>query len=273
MALIALALLLAGAADAAVPALVAKSVRMDKVALSRESRFFVQRERDADQLLAFNLTDLMCEYTAAANLTGTWANPTCNKLEGVQYWGHYLGHFLSATAQLSNATGSSAARAAGATVVQTMAATQAAWSALGAPYVGYLFPYTYDAWANLWAGESCAPVCVPWYIFHKMLAGERQAGGKGRTGSRSGLRYLRIARAAAGLLDQFELAGNAQALTVALGMAAWAQVRFTLQVMRLAITRAYVGTRFISSPTLASGCCCGCPRFWRPGTVADRSWH
>jgi hypothetical protein len=163
--------LAAGAFRALPPVLQATPISMDRVTLSPESRFFVQRARDADQLLAFNLTDLMCEYTSAANLTGTWANPTCTKLEGVQYWGHYLGHFLSATAQLVNSTASVEARVAGATVVATMTRVQALWTALGPPYVGYLFPYTYDAWENLWAGESCAPVCVPWYIYHKMLAG------------------------------------------------------------------------------------------------------
>lgn len=159
------------AATTVAPALVATPLRMDLVSLSPQSRFYEQRERDADQLLAFNLSDLMCEYTSAANMTGTWANPTCTKLENVGYWGHYVGHFLSATAQLVNATSSDAARATGATVVETMAAAQAAWTALGPPYVGYLFPYSYDAWTNLWAGQYCAPVCVPWYVFHKMLAG------------------------------------------------------------------------------------------------------
>jgi hypothetical protein len=153
------------------PPVLARAITMDRVELSPTSRFFEQRARDADQLLSFNLTDLMCEYTSAANLTGTWLSPTCTKLEGVQYWGHYLGHFLSATAQLYNATTSIDARAAGSIVVASMAVTQAAWTALGPPYVNYLFPYSYVAWENLWSGESCAPVCVPWYIYHKMLAG------------------------------------------------------------------------------------------------------
>ena len=51
---------------------------------------------------------------------------------------------------------------------------------------------------------NCEPVCVPWYVFHKMLAG---------------------------LLDQYQLAGNSQALDMAKQMAAWtkANVESVLQ--------------------------------------------
>lgn len=190
-------LLVSLGARAAAAALAIHPIPMDRVSLPANSRFSMQRARNADQLLALNETDLACEFTSAANLTGTWLAPTCVKTEGVEYFGHYLGHWLSATAQLSNATGDGAARAAGARVVAVLARVQDAWSAAGAPYAtGYLFPYTYDTWAALFRGESCAPTCVPFYVYHKVLQG---------------------------MLDQHVLAGNAQALTVALGMAAWAK--------------------------------------------------
>jgi hypothetical protein len=44
--------------------------------------------------------------------------------------------------------------------------------------------------------QNCDPVCVPWYVYHKMMAG---------------------------LLDQYTRTGNQQALDVVVGMAAWAQ--------------------------------------------------
>ena len=186
------------------PPLAATSLTMDNVALAPGSRWFERRARNEAYLTQqLNLTDVLCEYTAAANITGTWASPTCSKLEGVQYWGHFAGHWLSATAQLCNATrGASPACAANADAVSRLAATQAAWSALGAADpvyapAGYLFPYSfYPAFSGLFQGASCDVVCVPWYIFHKMLQG---------------------------MLDSHTFAGNAQGLAVALGMAAWAK--------------------------------------------------
>jgi DUF1680 family protein len=171
---------------------------MDRVALAPGSRFEAQRARNRDYLLAMNATDLMCEYTSAANLTGTFANPTCIKKDENGYWGHYMGHYVSATAQLCNATGDAAVCARNAEVVARLAEAQAAWVATGLPEYagGFLFPYSYVAWANLFGPPSrnCDPVCVPYYVFHKMLAG---------------------------MLDSHTLAGSAQALQVALGMAAW----------------------------------------------------
>jgi len=170
---------------------------MDRVALAPGSRFDAQRARNIDYLLSMNATDLMCEYTSAANLTGSFDKPTCVKKDENGYWGHYLGHYASATAQLCNATGDAGACARNAEVVARLAQTQDAWTATGLPeYAGYLFPYSFNAWANLFGPPSrnCDPVCVPFYILHKMLAG---------------------------MLDSHTLAGSAQALDVALKLAAW----------------------------------------------------
>ena len=185
------------------PPLAAAPLTMDAVVLAPGSRWFERRARNEAYLVAFNMSDLLCEYTAAANLTGTFAAPTCKMLEGVQYWGHYTGHWLSATAQLCNATrGASPTCAANAAAVARLAQAQAAWTALAPAHAeyapgGFLFPYSYwPAFSGLFQGASCDVVCVPWYVFHKMLQG---------------------------MLDSYSLAGNAQALAVALGMAAWAR--------------------------------------------------
>lgn len=77
------------------PALLASALPMSRVALTPGSRWEVARARNADTLLSMNATDLVCEYTSAANLTGTFAHPTCRFMDHNGYWGHYLGHWLS----------------------------------------------------------------------------------------------------------------------------------------------------------------------------------
>lgn len=70
---------------------------------------------------------------------------------------------------------------------------QAAWTNAGQP--GFLFPYSPIAFYHLeHPPGNCQPVCVPWYVFHKMLAG---------------------------LLDQALLAGQPAALEMAIAMATW----------------------------------------------------
>ena len=181
------------------PALLASALPMSRVTLTPGSRWAVARARNADTLLSMNLTNLLCEYTSAANLTGTFAHPSCRFMDRNGYYGHYLGHWLSSTAMLCNATGAADVCAVGSAVVARLAEVQAAWGAAGGPTAGgYLFPSSYPAFANLLLPPSrnCAPVCVPFYIYHKMMAG---------------------------MLDQATLTGNAQALAVVLAMGAWAQ--------------------------------------------------
>ena len=110
-------------------------------------------------------------------------------------FGDFLqGHWLSATAMVVEGTGSAAAKTKNAEIVTALAGAQAAWTGIG--QAGYLFPYSLVAWDNLFADppRNCDPVCVPWYVYHKVLQG---------------------------MIDSYTRAGNAQALTVAIGMAAW----------------------------------------------------
>ena len=188
----------AGAGGLAPPALAARPLQMSDVVLERGSRFDVMRARNLAFLAAMNVTDVACEFTAAANLTGSFEAPTCRFLDAR---GHisFAGHFLSATAQLCNATlDAAAACAAGAALVVRLAGAQSAWAALGPRYTGFLFPYSADAIDVLFYGprpyQSCSPICVPLYIYHKVLAG---------------------------MLDQALLASNAQAWEIARGMATW----------------------------------------------------
>jgi hypothetical protein len=183
---------------AAPPALLAAPLAMDRVALVPGSRFEAQRARNRDYLLGLNASSVLCEYTSAANLTGTLEAPTCTRLDATLYWGHFAGHYVSATAQLCNATGDAAVCERNAEVVSRLAEVQSAWAAMALPEYagGYLFPNSIVPWLRLFGppAQNCVPMCVPYYVLHTMLAG---------------------------MLDAHVLAGSAQALAVALGMASW----------------------------------------------------
>jgi DUF1680 family protein len=99
--------------------------------------------------------------------------------------GHFTGHYLSACALLAASLGDTAVRARGDLMVAELAKCQAA---LGS---GYLSAFPEELFDRLRDGRQ---VWAPWYTLHKIMAG---------------------------LLDMHLHAGNAQALQVALGMAAW----------------------------------------------------
>ncbi len=108
----------------------------------------------------------------------------------VELRGHFTGHFLSACALMSAAGNDPVPAARGSYVVNALAGCQKAHAN------GYLSAFPDSFFDRLRNGEK---VWAPFYTLHKILAG---------------------------LLDQYTLCGNAQALEVATGMAGWVQ-RFT----------------------------------------------
>jgi DUF1680 family protein len=100
--------------------------------------------------------------------------------------GHYTGHFLSALALMYASTGDKELKAKGDYMVAELAKCQ---EKLGG---GYLSAFPREFWERL---DKRQPVWAPFYTIHKIMAG---------------------------MLDQYELAGNRQALDVLKGMAAWA---------------------------------------------------
>lgn len=171
--------------------------RLSDVLLEKGSRFELLSIINEDHLLSLNISDIGCQISSAANLTGTFMAPTCTFVDDSEYFGHYFGHFMSSTALSFNATGHLDLQAAGAAAVDLMARAQAAWS-LVPGYEGYVFSYNSTPWDYLLGlhGPSldCQRVCVPFYVYHKLLAG---------------------------LLDQYQLAGNQQALAIMTGMIDW----------------------------------------------------
>lgn len=194
--------------------LVAVPFNLSSVQLKQGSKFDVMRTANRLFLLNLNSSSLMCLYSSAANLTGSWAHPDgCVPYSHPGYWGHYLGHYLSATALLiaSNTSATGDVELLGKTqaMVSYLGQVQDAWTQLGPAYDGFLFPYdryTFDTLFGVYGPvQYCAPVCVPFYIFHKVMAG---------------------------MLDQYTLAGNAQALTIAINMARWARTNIEAVIAR-----------------------------------------
>ena len=180
-------------AAAAPPTRVTQLFPLSAVAPAPSSRMALQQARNTQYLISLDSSRLACLYTSAANLTGTMEKPTCEPYDHPAYLGHYLGHWLSAVAlSIESGSGGASLAAKADAMVGTMAAAQAAWTAVGEP--GFLFPYNTSSFVELAKGRNCVPVCVPFYIFHKMLAG---------------------------LLDMHVRTGNAQALEVASGMGSW----------------------------------------------------
>jgi DUF1680 family protein len=151
-------------------------------------------DRNLDFMLNLSSSRLTCLFTQAAKVGGE-----CSPYGHPRYFGHYLGHFLSATAMSAASTGNAAIKAKGADIVNTLAQVQEAFSAKGQGYVGFLYPYDRSSFDNLFdkaPAGNCEPVCVPFYVMHKTMAG---------------------------LIDQYTELGNVQAFEMVKKMASWVQ--------------------------------------------------
>ena len=124
----------------------------------------------------------------AAPPIGGWEKPAS------QVRGHTTGHLMSALALTYASTGNDAALIRGRYLVSQLAALQARAPRAGF-HPGYLsaFPEVYFDWL-----ESGRPVWSPYYMIHKYLAG---------------------------LIDQYQLTGDDQALDVAVKLADWVDWR------------------------------------------------
>jgi uncharacterized protein len=141
---------------------------------------------DLDRMLrAFRLN---YGLPSAAQPCGGWEKPTS------QVRGHTTGHLMSGLALTYANTGSEAALARGRYLVSELAALQARARQAGF-HPGYLsaFPEVFFDWL-----EQGRTVWSPYYMIHKYLAG---------------------------LIDQYQLAGDAQALDVAVKLGDWVDWR------------------------------------------------
>ncbi|WP_460339390.1 glycoside hydrolase family 127 protein [Actinoallomurus acanthiterrae] len=141
---------------------------------------------DADRLL--HTFRLNYGLSSSAQPCGGWEAPD------VELRGHSTGHLLSALAQSYANTGTSSFKTKGDYIVGALATCQARATAAGYN-TGFLAAYPESFIDRV---ETRQNVWAPYYTLHKIMAG---------------------------LLDQYLLAGNAQALTVLKAMAAWVKFR------------------------------------------------
>ncbi|GAA3791411.1 glycoside hydrolase family 127 protein [Sphaerisporangium flaviroseum] len=141
---------------------------------------------DADRLL--HTFRLNVGLGSSATACGGWESPS------TELRGHSTGHVLSALSQAYLATGTASFKAKSDHLVAELAKCQARATAAGFN-AGYLsaFPESF-----IDRVEARQAVWAPYYTLHKIMAG---------------------------LLDAHLLTGNAQALTVLLGMASWVKLR------------------------------------------------
>jgi hypothetical protein len=146
-------------------------------------------ERDQKYLRGLELDRLLHNFRETAGLPSR-AEPLGGwESPTTELRGHFLGHFLSACAMMYASVGDRVLEAKADTVVAELAKCQ---EALGN---GYLSAYPEEFINRVETGKR---VWAPWYTLHKIYAG---------------------------LLDMYMLAGNTQALDVAVKMADWAKRR------------------------------------------------
>ncbi|MBT2415904.1 glycoside hydrolase family 127 protein [Streptomyces sp. ISL-12] len=159
-----------------------------------DSPFLANMRRTCAYLLFVDLDRLLHTFRrnvglpSSAEPCGGWEAPD------VQLRGHTTGHLLSALAQAHAGTGDPAYGDKGRALVSALAACQQAGPAAGFRR-GYLSAFPESVFDQLEAGGK---PWAPYYTLHKIMAG---------------------------LLDQYRLSRNKQALAVLLEMAAWADAR------------------------------------------------
>ena len=122
--------------------------------------------------------------SSSAKPLGGWEQDTPGRAGELR--GHFTGHYLSAAALMYASTGDKEIKAKGDQMVADLAKAQSKLSG------GYLSAFPIEWFDRL---DARKPVWAPFYTIHKIMAG---------------------------MLDQYELTGNKQALEVVQGMAGWA---------------------------------------------------
>ncbi|MGW0871040.1 beta-L-arabinofuranosidase domain-containing protein [Streptomyces sp. NPDC002740] len=194
-----------------------------------ESPFLANMRRTCEYLLFVDADRLLHTFRRTVGLPST-AEP-CGGWEApdVQLRGHTMGHLLSGLAQAHAATGDSAYADKGGMLVTALARCQRAAPAAGFT-PGYLSAFPESVFDQLEAGGK---PWAPYYTLHKIMAG---------------------------LLDQYRLSGNREALEVLREMAAWAEARTApLSYGPLVLAGEYGDTELATVPTIR-------PRSLRPVT-------
>ncbi|GAA3439248.1 beta-L-arabinofuranosidase domain-containing protein [Kutzneria kofuensis] len=162
---------------------------------------------DPDRLL--HMFRINVGLPSSAQPCGGWESPN------TELRGHSTGHLMSGLAQAYANTGDTTYKSKGDYLVSSLAACQSASPNAGF-HAGYLSAYPESFFDRLESGQQ---VWAPYYTLHKIMAG---------------------------LLDQYTLAGNSQALTVLTGMAGW--VKWRTDRLSQAQMQAVLDTEFGGMP-------------------------
>ncbi len=154
------------------------------------------RQYSADRMLAVFRTNAGLD-TLGAQPPGGWETADGNLR------GHYAGHFLSALALAYDGTGDAAYKTKVDYIVTALGQCQSALNAKvgtsgGPSHAGFLAAYPETQFIQLESYATYPTIWAPWYTNHMIMRG---------------------------LLDAYQHAGNAQALTIVTGMADWAYSR------------------------------------------------
>ena len=150
--------------------------------LAQEWNLGYMHRLEADRLVRNFLVNAGLPSTAKP--LGGWEQDTPGRAGELR--GHFTGHYLSALALMYASTGDEHVKAKGDYMVAELAKCQQKLSG------GYLSAFPTEWFDRL---DARKPVWAPFYTIHKIMAG---------------------------MLDQYQLAGNKQALEVLQGMAGWA---------------------------------------------------
>jgi hypothetical protein len=150
--------------------------------------FREQEEINARYLDSLSVDRLLHSFRITAGISSSATPYQGWEDPGCELRGHFAGgHFLSAVALASASSGNTVLKARGDELVSGLAACQ---KKIG---TRYLSAYPTELFEHLAQGK---PVWAPFYTYHKIMAG---------------------------LLDMYQLTGNADALQIAEGMGQWAQ--------------------------------------------------
>ena len=176
-------------AQAAPPTDVLYPFTLSQVHLS-DGLWKTEREADRKYLHDLDSERMLLNFRTNAGLPTGNAKPLGGwEAPTGELRGHFVGHYLSAVALMYAATGDTALKTKGDYLVAELAKCQKATG------TGYLSAFPTTFFDRLEAGKN---VWAPYYTIHKIMAG---------------------------MVDMYRLAGNKEALTVALGMADYFEQR------------------------------------------------
>ncbi|KAA8549550.1 hypothetical protein F0562_001432 [Nyssa sinensis] len=178
-----------------------KEVSLHNVRLDPESLHGQAQQTNLEYLLMLDVDSLVWSFRKTAGL------PTPGKAYGgweaptCELRGHFIGHYLSASAQMWASTHNETLREKMSAVVSALFACQ---DKMG---TGYLSAFPFEQFDRF---EAIKPVWAPYYTIHKILAG---------------------------LLDQYVLAHNAQALKMVIWMVEYFYNRVQNVILKYTIER------------------------------------